>query len=434
MGEESITVRPAANPAVRLTPHGPFAGFQDVTNSAYVAGWVWNHETPDTPVSVAIYDGALWLATVTAQMYRRDLHHAGMGNGAHGFVYPLERHVHDHRAHHITVQIVGTDVTLRNAGTGGFPPTITRRDQPPAIPHYSLPPLCHWAYFTALRRILAHTPVPVWRPLAAILACVALAFARQPRVLNVALLRALGVRASPVTRWQTHWTRAYQRQADLILLAQGEHVTPQWAAGQVDMPGRLPPGGAILVSVHHYGSRLAGPVLAAHGYHVGGITTRPRDPRSAAQLDATLRAHWRFTEHTSRLSYGNRMFSREAAGRKGLRLLEDGGYLIIHADEFARQPPFAPLLGRSMTAPKGAVWFARRSGKPLVPFMIVPQGWRWRLWIGEAVIPATAEGLGAALESCIRQAPGSWQAITAMAWLAAPRWNPVTEAPVRVFR
>jgi len=277
-------VRPAANAAVRLTPHGPFAGFQDVTNSAYVAGWVWNHETPDTPVSVAIYDGALWLATVTAQMYRRDLHHAGIGNGAHGFVYPLERHLRDHRAHHITVQIVGTDVTLRDAGAGGLPPPVTRRDQPPVIPHFSLPPLWRWAYFTALRRILARTPVPVWRPLAAILACVDLACARHPRVLNVALLRALGVHASPATRWRTHWTRAYQRQADLILLAQGEHVTPPWAARQVDMPGRLPPGGAILVSVHHYGSRLAGPVLAAHGYHLGAITTRPRDPARALAL------------------------------------------------------------------------------------------------------------------------------------------------------
>ncbi len=195
-----------------------------------------------TFLCVGICDGTVCLAVVTASMYRRDLREAGIGNGEHGFVYPLGRHLRDHRSHHVTVQIVGANVTPRDSGTDGLPPPVTRRTQPPLIPHFSLPPLWRWAYFTVLRRALVLAPVPVWRLLAVILAGVQLVLDRQMRRLNVALLRAFGIRPSLATCWRTHCTRAYQRQADLILLALGNRVTPRWAAQQVRMPERLPRG------------------------------------------------------------------------------------------------------------------------------------------------------------------------------------------------
>ena len=76
-----------------------------------------------------------------------------------------------------------------------------------------------------------------------------------------------------------------------------------------------------------------------------------------------------------------------------------------------------------MTVPRGAVWFAQHSGKPIIPYMVVPQGLHWRLWVGTPVAP-TQQGLCDALEACIRQTPGSWQRFMAMAWFTAPLWPP----------
>lgn len=412
-------MHPAAHTQASLTPYGSFEGFQDAANRAFVSGWAWNRATPDIAVTVEVYDNETLLASLPADSYRKDLRDAGIGDGKHGFAYSLTGQVRDRKAHHITVRIAGTDAILRDVRTGGIPSSITRRDLPPTIPHFSMTPARRWWYFTALRHALSLFPQPVWRLLAIVLGCVHMVLDRQSRVLNVALLRALQRPTSLVSCARLHWMRAYQRQVDLILLDQHERITPQWAARHVRYSGTIPPGGAILVSVHHCADRLAGLALAAHGYHLGMITTRLDDSSALMTVDPTLRQIWCLTARSMEHAFGDRQFAPHEAGRKGLQLLRAGGYLMLFADEAAQVAPFSPLLGKSVTVPRGAVWFARHSGKPLIPYMVVPEGSHWRLWVGEAV-PLTQQGLCHALGNCIQRAPGSWQRYIAMSWLAAP--------------
>lgn len=54
-----------------------------------VVGWAWNSLTPDEPVDVDIYINGELDKTIKADRYREDLQEAGIGNGAHCFMYPL---------------------------------------------------------------------------------------------------------------------------------------------------------------------------------------------------------------------------------------------------------------------------------------------------------------------------------------------------------
>lgn len=413
----------AAAPGIYFTPHGSLEGYQDVTNGVSISGWAWDRDRPHARLDVEIYDDGVLVTTVAADTFRTDLREAGIGDGRHGFTYILETHIRDRKSHHIGVCIAGTDVMLRDSATGAAARPITRRDHPapPPIPHFSMPPLQRWLYFTALRFLLRIFPRPVWRPPALLLAFVHMILDRQGRALNVTLLQALGTSQSLIARWQLHWSRAYQQQTDYLLVAQAERITPQWATRHVRFDGALPHGGAILLSVHHNAQRYAPLVFAALGYRIGTITTKACLATAPGSIDATLRLRWRLTETCATNAFGDRQFSRREAGRKGLRLLAEGGYLVVSADEYARQEPYSPLLGRVMTVPRGAAWLAQHSGKPIIPYMVIPDGLYWRLWLGEVAAP-TQQGLCNALEGCIRQAPGSWQRMMAMAWMAAPPW------------
>jgi len=405
-----------------FTPYASVQGFQEVTNGAYVTGWAWDRNDPTVPLPIAIYDGNTLLATTIADRFRKDLRDAGKGNGCHGFVYPLC--LRDRKAHRITVQVAGSGVFLRDLTTGGLPRSVSRRDQPtpPPLPHFSLPPAIRWFYYSLLPVLLRPFPRPIYRVPAAVLAALRTLTDRDGRRLDRELLSALGLSCTVAARIQMQWSRCYGRQTDLLLVAQGDRLTPRWAAKRVRVHGVLPPGGAILVSVHHTAGMLAHLTLANSAYRLGSITAKPRKPSDRCFADPTLRLYWDRIDRGDALSFGDRQFTPREAGRKGLHLLAEGGCLLLYADEHARREPFSPLLGRAMTVPRGAVWFAQRSHKPIIPYMVIPDGRHWRLWLGEPIAP-TQDALCQALETCIRQAPSSWDRIMAMAWLRAPAWN-----------
>jgi len=54
----------------------------------------------------------------------------------------------------------------------------------------------------------------------------------------------------------------------------------------VRVGSHLPPGGAILVSVHHNGGLLAAPTFAARSYRLGTIVGT--DPVAFAHMDGTF--------------------------------------------------------------------------------------------------------------------------------------------------
>jgi len=273
-----------------------------------------------------------------------------------------------------------------------------------------------WFYFTLLRNLLRLSPQPVWRIPAVALACVRMVVDADTRRLVHALLPAVGIPATRLTYWRLLWGRCFWYEADLLLALQSERTTPAWARTQVRRDGTLPPQGAILVVPHQTLGRFGRLLLASEGVRLGGITGKPQNAAQVAQSDPTFHHLWRLSRILNDRTYPGGVFHRWEAGRKGLRLLREGGYLSIVADDFTLGGTAQLLLGREWWLPRGPVWFAQQSGKPIVPCMVIPERHGWRLWVG-APVAATPEAVIAALEACICQAPESWNRVLALAWL-----------------
>jgi hypothetical protein len=96
-----------------------YAGNHETTNGEKITGWAWDQSQPDTPIQVDIYDGDTLLATVLADRFRADLKKAGMGNGKHGFLYPVPERLKDGKAHSIRIRFSGTSIDLK-----GTPKTL----------------------------------------------------------------------------------------------------------------------------------------------------------------------------------------------------------------------------------------------------------------------------------------------------------------------
>jgi hypothetical protein len=104
--------REASTPAIR--------GTLDLVDGQQIAGWAWDQDNPDAPVQVEIRDGANRLATTAANLFRKDLLDAGIGNGAHGFsiANPVAA---DGKKHTLHVLASGTNVEL-DGSPKSFPP------------------------------------------------------------------------------------------------------------------------------------------------------------------------------------------------------------------------------------------------------------------------------------------------------------------------
>ncbi len=92
-----------------------YAGYHDgPADCRVIAGWAWDSNQPNSPVSVDIYDGETLLATVKANVFRQDLAVAGKGNGYHSFSYTLPPALQDGRAHLIVAKYPKTNISLGN--------------------------------------------------------------------------------------------------------------------------------------------------------------------------------------------------------------------------------------------------------------------------------------------------------------------------------
>jgi len=274
-----------------------------------------------------------------------------------------------------------------------------------------------------LLALLLRSPRLIWRLPAALLACFALAVDRQVFPLSRALLVACGVSPTLSRRWALSWARGFWYVAYRLIYLQGERITAPWLQQHVHIDGVLPPDGAILLTVHHRGARLGLLALAARGCHLATIIPQ-HNPHALRDLtmDSPRALYERQSLLLRRRTFDDRTFGRREAVREGLPFLAKGGYLLIAADVFPLYPhakEMATLFGRAVAIPRGPVWFAQQSGRPIVPLMVVPQGPGWRVWIGEA-IPVTQEAVVDALAQCIRRAPADWERPMAMTWLAAP--------------
>lgn len=87
-------------------------GFHDETDCRAIKGWAWDTLRPNDAVKVEIYDGETLIATVNANLFRKDLLDARKGNGAHAFEYPTPALLKDGNPHVIRAKVAGTQFNL----------------------------------------------------------------------------------------------------------------------------------------------------------------------------------------------------------------------------------------------------------------------------------------------------------------------------------
>lgn len=101
-----------ARHADRAGAASAYEGSYERASCEEIGGWARDRANPQAPVDVEIVADGRVLATVRADLYRRDLADAGKGSGEHGFVYVLPRHLQDGSRHEVAVRIAGTGIAL----------------------------------------------------------------------------------------------------------------------------------------------------------------------------------------------------------------------------------------------------------------------------------------------------------------------------------
>jgi hypothetical protein len=254
---------------------------------------------------------------------------------------------------------------------------------------------------------------PVFADVASIGAWLGLLGSRKMRQAGGAAVAALGAPATMGRVWDFTWRWWYQRSVDELLSYQIERLTVDWATQHVTTHGSLPRGGCVLVSIHQFNQHVAVARASALEPDLGLISMlEPEDqvddqlPREDFLVPRGIRLA-RLTRFYAE-AFGGRIFKPSVAARGGLELLSQGGSLIVLPDFFGER--HGQILGRSIPVADGPIWWANRSGRPMVPFCLAPPRdaeQAWQLIIGEPV-PGTREALVAAVESTIRRAPTTW--------------------------
>lgn len=282
--------------------------------------------------------------------------------------------------------------------------------------------LAFWWTYRLLRSLLYLAPRPIWWLPSTALAALRLPFDVEASHLADYLTVALQLPPSRSARLILRWSLCHQYEIDRLLTLQSERLTADRLLPHVRFDGALPSDGAILVTPHHVGMRPGLTALAATGVRLGGAMIDPGDSAAFRELDPATRAYYVHLRPLRERMYGRDTFQRHEIGRNGLRLLREGGYLVLQGDGFSLDWHRGSLLGREVPIPTGPVWFAERSGKPVVPYMAIPHGKGWRLWFGTPIPAAgvTHEVITRALEECLHRAPSSWERTLAVAWSNAP--------------
>lgn len=89
-----------------------YEGFHEATDCDSIKGWSWNVRHPNESIRIALYDGDTLIATVSANLFRKDLLDAGKGNGAHAFAFSIPPVLKDGRPHEIRAKIADTEIWL----------------------------------------------------------------------------------------------------------------------------------------------------------------------------------------------------------------------------------------------------------------------------------------------------------------------------------
>src|SRR6266516_2436558 len=137
-----VTTAGCATPTPTPTPAAPiYEGWHDGADCSTIFGWAADRNRLNTSISVDIYDGVTFLATVLANQSRPDVCAYLGDNGLHGYSYPVPASLKNGQPHSITVKFAGTGTSL-----AGTPRSITCStcSVPVAPPPASLPPDNVW--------------------------------------------------------------------------------------------------------------------------------------------------------------------------------------------------------------------------------------------------------------------------------------------------
>ena len=89
-----------------------FQGHVDTVQPDRVVGWAWNKSQPDQRVSVELLIDGKVQASVRAEVFRRDLVDAGIGDGCHGFSLLVPEEAMSRGRHEVRVRFEGTETEL----------------------------------------------------------------------------------------------------------------------------------------------------------------------------------------------------------------------------------------------------------------------------------------------------------------------------------
>jgi hypothetical protein len=274
-----------------------------------------------------------------------------------------------------------------------------------------------------LSRRIARGTEPEHFALASLVAGIAATVSpRMPGVATEALL-ALGQEPTRAAAWRFCRDWWLQRALSDILSYDADRLTSPWAEQHVAVRGSVPREGAILVSVHQFSQQVAAVRAAQLVPQLGLVTmTQPLSHKAKLPPDTFVLPVDARAQPVDRLLdrvFGDRVFGPTVAGRRGLELLRDGGTLVVLPDFYGGQ--LVNVLGRSIPVGRGAVWWARQSGRPIVPFSLTAPrdgSHDWLLEFAEPISP-TYTSLVGALNDIVRRAPTAW--MSWRGWHASPR-------------
>ncbi|MFN8511810.1 MAG: hypothetical protein U0841_04295 [Chloroflexia bacterium] len=184
-------------------------------------------------------------------------------------------------------------------------------------------------------------------------------------------LSALGQPATRLARWRFAWLVAYHEEAHFLLSLQQERLTDAWAARHIRRDGAPPPGGAVLISLHHNYSRYCYWRLRLDGSPPGLVASDVREGWDPAHPDYAMEYAARgdrsdyFARRRRFLAWlcGGGIYRPPDQMRAAARFVQAGGNLVIMADGFT-YPVWerGDLLGRAIPIAPGPAWVARRTG------------------------------------------------------------------------
>lgn len=109
--------------AVAHPAQAALEGKLETATCSAIKGWAWNNTHPFVRTQVQVYDvtakASALLATLTADLPRKDLLAQGKGDGKHGFAFVPPDSLRNTAGHKLSVRIIGTVSEL-----AGSPMTI----------------------------------------------------------------------------------------------------------------------------------------------------------------------------------------------------------------------------------------------------------------------------------------------------------------------